>query len=247
MKKVTLLSCALVVGASMTAQAQASEKDIAAWFGLMTTPVGALPQIELAPGASNASHLAFRAASWSVSGSDTRDNNLGITYFNPASATLRYGITAAWLQPDADGAKGTFMVGGDMAGDLWKSAAAANNPNSFSIDWRANLGFGHFTGTGGGSSWSIVGQVPFKWTYQMASKSSISAFASAGFGFAGISDDVDSQNGQRPMFGLGGAWTSAGGLGIHLSSQKVMLDSGGGDGPPWNTALSVSIPMGGKK
>jgi hypothetical protein len=247
MKKVTLLSCALVVGASMSAQAQ-SPHDLAAWFGIMMTPVGALPQIELAPtGAPNASHLAFRAASWSVSGSDVRDNNLGITYFNPASATLRYSISTAWLQPDADGADGTFMVGGDVAGDLWKSAAAANNPNSFSIDWRANLGFGRFTGDGGGNSWSIVGQVPFKWTHQMASNSALSAFASAGFGFAGIGDDTDSESGTRPIFGFGGAWTSAGGLGIHLSTQKVMLDTGGTDSPPWNSALSVSIPMGGKK
>jgi len=250
MKRLTLLGCALAVAGS-AAHAQSSDKDFTAWFAMTFTPVGAFPQMETAPGGrtDGARQLAFRFSTWKFEGDVTRQNNFGVSFLAPSSSKVRYGVTAGWVQPSGGGGSndGIFMLGGDLASALWQSAPNASSPNSFSLDWKANLGYGRFTGTGGGNAWSLVAQVPFKWMYQMANKSDLSAFASAGFGFGGISDDTDSENGTRPMFSLGGAWTSAGGVGVHLGMQKILIDLGPGGSPPWNTGLAVSFPMGAKK
>jgi hypothetical protein len=250
MRRSILLACALVITAS-AAQAQSSDKDFAAWFGMMVTPVGAFPQMETAPGGrtDGAAQLALRLSSWKFEGSTQRQNNYGVSYLAPSSSKLRYGLTVGWMQASGGGSSdGTLMLGGDLASALWQSAANPNSATTFSLDWKASLGYGRFTGSGGGNAWSIVGQLPFKWMYQMANKSDLSAFASAGFGFAGVSDDFNDDSGTRPMLSFGGAWTSAGGVGVHLGTQKILLDFGSGGGsPPWNTGLAVSFPVGGKK
>jgi hypothetical protein len=249
MKRLTLLSCALVAAAS-TAQAQSSEKDAAAWFGIMTTPVGVFPSIETSAGGRTdaARQLALRFSSWSFEGSDQHENSFGLSLLNPATSPIRYGVTLGWTQPSGGGGPndGIFMLGGDIGGALWTSATGTNTASSFSLGWKGSLGYGHFTGTGGGDAWSLVGQVPLGWMYKMANKSDLSAYVNAGFGFAGVSDDTDNESGTRPMFGVGGAWTSAGGIGIHLGWQKVSLDTGGAGDVPGVTGLSVSIPFGGK-
>jgi hypothetical protein len=251
MKRLTLLSCALAV-AAQAAQAQSSDKDFAAWSGIMFTPVGVFPGIETSAGGrtDDARQLALRFSSWSFEGSDVRENSFGVSLINPATSSVRYGFTLGWTQPSGDTGgsnDGLILLGGDIGGALWTSATTANSANSFSLGWKGNLGFGRFTGDGGGNSWSLVGQVPFKWMYKMANKSDLSAYVSAGFGFAGVSDDTDSESGTRPIFGLGGAWTSAGGVGIHLGWQKVPLDTGGFGDVPAVGSLSVSFPVGGKK
>jgi hypothetical protein len=234
------------------AQAQSSEKDAAAWGGIMFTPVGAFPGIETASGGRTdvAKQLAIRFSTWSFKDSDVRDNNLGVTFMSPGTSTLRYGLTVGYLWPSGDTGgsnDGTIMVGGDLASALWTSATSTSSSSSFSLDWKANLGFGRFTGDGGGNAWSLVAQLPVKWMYQMANKSDLSAYVAPGFGFAGSGDNTDSESGTRPMIGFGGAWTSAGGVGVHLGFQRVPLDFGFGVTSPWVNALSVSFPMGAGK
>lgn len=250
MRKLTLLSCALVVVGS-TAQAQTSDSNLSAWYAMMLTPVGAFPAIETSAGGRTDAtpQIAIRLATWKFKDDDTRLNNFGATWMNAATSPLRYGFTLGWNQPSGGGAggnDGTLMLGAEAGGALWKSAAAGS-ASSFSLGWKGSGGYGRYMGTGGGNTWSLVGQVPLSWMYTMADKSMLSAYASGGFGFAGISDDTDSDSGTRPMFGLGGAWTSAGGVGVHLGGQQVPADFGFGVKAPWVMGLSVSFPVGGTR
>ena len=251
MKRTTLLGCALVVVAG-AAHAQASDKAIAAWSGIMFTPVGAFPSIEPSAGGrtDGARQFAIRVSTWKFDGSDTRENSFGLSLLAPGTSKLRYGGTIGWTQPSGNTGgsnDGLVLLGGDIASALWTSKAAGNSASSFTLDWKANLGFGRFTGSGGGTSWSLVGQLPFKWLYKLEDKSELSAYASAGFGVAGVSDNTTSESGTRPMFGFGGAWTSSGGVGIHLATQRVPVDFGFGISSPWATQLAFSFPVGGKK
>lgn len=253
MKRLTLLGCTLLVAVGSVAQAQSSEKDAAAWFAIMSSPLGAFPAIETSAGGrtDGARQLAIRVSSWSFKDSDVRQNNYGISLLAPATSKVRYNATVGWSQPSGDTGgddDGLILLGGDISSALWQTPANTNSATSFSLDWKAGVGLSHFTGTGGGNAWTIAAQVPFKFMYQMANKSDLSAYVSAGFALAGISDDTDSDNGTRPFYGLGGAWTSAGGVGIHLGAQRVPLDFGLLDiDPPWVGSLAVSLPVGGKK
>jgi hypothetical protein len=251
MKRLTLLGCALVVAGS-SAQAQSSDHDFAAWFGLMVTPVGALPQIETTAGGRTDApqQLAFRLSRWKFSGADVTENTFAVSYLAPSTSLVRYGVTAGWLQPTGGGGNndGAFLIGGDLSTAVLQMTKTGANTSSFSVDVKGSMGYSRLTGSSGGNAWSIVAQVPAKWMYEMANKSTLSAFVSAGFGLAGLSDEFDKDHGTRPMFSFGGAWTSAAGVGVHLGAQKVPLDFGPtSDGPPFVTGLAVTFPVGAKK
>lgn len=244
MKRLTLLGCVVGIASTAQAQARSSSDDLAAWYGIMVSPAGAFPSIETASSATT--QLAFRASTWKAPGTDVNQNNFGISYLSaPAASNIRYGLTVGWLQPSgASASDGTIMFGGDAGGPFWQNAASTNAGTTFGLDWKLSVGGGHSRAEGGIEYWSVVGQVPFKWTYRMASKSALSAFASAGYGVAGVGDAADAENGMRPMLSFGGAWTSARGLGLHLGAQQVMLDDTGSGGPPWVMGFSLSLPLG---
>lgn len=244
--KVSLIGSALVVAGSVAA-AQSSSKDAAAWSGIMSSPVGAFPQIETTAGGrtDGSKQLAIRVSSWKFANASERANSIGATYLAPATSRVRYSATLGWTEPTGDDG-GTFLVGGDAASALWESAA--NTGSSFSIDWKLSLGLGHMSGNPGGTVWSAVGQLPLKWKYHTAGKSDLSAFVSPGYGLAGTTDvgSTEAETGTRPIVGFGGAWTSAGGVGLHVGAQLVPLDLGPSGGKsPWVGGLAVSFPIGG--
>ena len=194
---------------------------------MMFTPVGALPGLELASGGTvdRRSQFAVRLASWKFDGATDRNTNFGASWLSPMGSKALFGATLGWMEPGGGGDGVLTAVG---------------------IDLKGSLGFAHFTASGGGAdanAWSLVGQAPIKIRHTLQSKAMVSGFVSLGFGVGGLSDDVNSETGTRPMFSLGGAWTSAGGVGIHLGGSQVIID---GD-PPWVWALSGSFPIGAKK
>jgi hypothetical protein len=236
---------ALLAAAPVRAQ---SAGDFAAWTGIFFTPVGALPGLELPSGGTTdrRTQLGVQVASWKFEGDEDRNTNFGIKLLAPMGTKARFGATLGWMEPGGGG-NGVLIGGVDVGAPVWVSATT--EPTAVSIDVKGSLGFGHFTADGGGansSAWSLVGSVPIKIRHTLASKAMVSGFVGLGFGFAGVSDDTDSESGTRPMISLGGAWTSAGGVGIHLGGQKVIIDSDPGDFP-WVWALGGTFPMGARK
>jgi hypothetical protein len=211
----------------------------------MFTPVGALPGVELASGGTTDRRTQFgvQLASWKFDGAGDRNSNIGISLFSPIGTKARFGATLGWMEPGGGG-DGVLMGGVDLGAPVWVSATT--EPTAVSIDLKGNLGFGHFTADGGGANtnaWSLFGSAPIKIRSILANKSTVSGFLALGFGVGGVSDGTDSETGARPMISLGGAWTTAGGIGIHLGAQKVIID---GD-PPMVWGLSGTFPMGARK
>jgi hypothetical protein len=240
-RKRLMLVCAAMMSASPAA-AQPSPGDFAAFFGLLFTPVGALPALELPSGGTvdRRTEFAVRLASWKFDAGDDRNTNFGFSLLTPVGTRARFGATLGWMQP-AGGGDGVLLGGVDLGMPVWVSATT--DPTAVSIDVKGSLGIGHFTADGGGANnnaWSLVAEAPIKIRHVLANKSMVSGFVSLGFGFAGISDDADSESGTRPLIGLGGAWRSAGGIGIHLGASQVIID---GD-PPWVWALNATFPIG---
>jgi hypothetical protein len=74
----------------------------------------------------------------------------------------------------------------------------------------------------------------------------LSAFASAGYGVAGVGDYADAEFGMRPIVAFGGSWASRGGMGIQAGAHQVMQEIEGLS-PPWVLGASLFFPIGGKK
>ena len=235
MKKLIALTLAAAVGTSV--HAQSSEKDAAAWTGIMLSPAGAFPATQLAGGGKQ---LTLHASTWKYASVDERQNSIGVSYSAPQSAKIRYGATAGWMEPSGGG--GTFLLGIDVTGDLTETSA---NPGaSFDVDLKASLGMGNITATPGGVVYSLVGQLPLGWQYTTAGQSVFNVHVTPGYSFAGTTDigSEEAASGTRPVIGAGASWTSAGGVGFHVGTNLVPLDLGpGGDSPPWVLGAALSI------
>lgn len=237
MQKLVALTLTVVLGTSI--RAQSSEKDVAAWTGIMLSPAGAFPAMQLAGGGKQ---LAFHASTWNDAGADERQNSVGVSYSAPQSSRVRYGATMGWTEPSGGG--GVFLLGLDVTGDLLRRAVDAAAGSSFTADLKASLGMGNITATPGGVVWSFVGQLPLGWQYTSASKSVLSAHVTPGFALAGTTDigSEEAATGTRPVIGAGAAWTSAGGVGLHVGTQMVPLDLGPtGESSPWVVAIGLSF------
>ena len=248
MKK-RVLGCALVLLAT-AAQAQSSSKDFSAWQGIMFTPVGAFPGIEPSLGGrtDDSKQLALRGSTWKFASDDDRQNSVGVSYFAPPSSAIRYGATMGWTEPS--GGNGVFLIGLETAGDFLKASSMSGTGSAFTIDWKLSAGLGHFSGSVGGTVWSFVAQAPILWQYRMVSKSELSLHLTPGFGLGGTTDSggLEAETGTRPMIGLGGAFTSARGIGLHLGAHLVPIDLGPtADSAPWVMGAALSFPIGGKK
>lgn len=231
--KATIL-CSLVIAVATPDVARAqSEKDFAAWFAMMLTPVGSLPPMVIVPtmkAGVRAPTFAGRLGRWAFPGDNLTNYTFGATMVAPVATKALLSGTLAYMKPGCaagDTCDGTLMLGADIEAPFAESMSTqATGKTILSASLKGSLGYGRFLGSGGGNAISLVGFVPLSVRYVMASNSTLSAFLSPGFGIGNVSDSGNSEQGTRPLLGGGAAWSSATGVGIHLSAQKVFIDGG---------------------
>jgi len=223
------LTALLVVGLISVSTHQAaaqSAKDVAAYAALLSTPVGALTPIMVAPGTKGEkpfNSLAGRYSRFSCSGC-TASNSFGGTYYRQAGMNAAVAATAAY--GTCSGCDGTMMLGADIQSTLWDNAAAKSSTR-MSINLQGNLGWGHAGGTTDVSALSLAVGVPLAIAMSQSNKSSFSLFATPGFGWGRLSSGGASESGTRPLVGAGAAWQSVQGWGIHAGFNKVFIQDGG--------------------
>ena len=230
----------MLLGAA-SARAQSSPDETAAFLGLTLTPVGALPMLQLSPGAlagSQAPAVAVRLASSKVDETTNRTTTFGGTISAPVSRFFVVEGTLAWHEPGGL-AGGSLMGGADVQSPLWDSPADMDRPVSLTIFGRAGIGLGHISGSGNGTAYSIAGALPIRLRYGLSSKSDFSFFFSPGLGWGGISGGDLKGDGTRAIISFGAGLTASNGIGVHLGTQQVVLD----EDPPWIVGLSLSFPL----
>ena len=235
MNRLRLLACMLTFAASAAAQ-QRSTEDGAGWYGIMLTPVGAFPVIEAsrANASDDSARISFVASRWSIPASTSSQYSAGATYRPRSGAKSRYEFTLGLAQPSKFALNDmTLMLGAGLGGPLWRNEILG-------LDWKVSAGFGHSRANGGYEYLSLVGQLPVRWTRQLANKSALSAFGSVGYGIGGVGDYADAEYGLRALASLGGGWTSPAGVGLHVGVQQVMMEVDG-ETAPLVAGLSLSI------
>lgn len=234
------LTAILVVGlVSLTAReaaAQPSVKDMVAYAALVSTPVGALSPIVISPGTKgekNFSSFAARLAHFAPQGGGDGTNNLGASYYLPAGSNAAIGGTVGYIMPSCTGCDGMFIAGADVNSTLWNSTGGA------SVNLQGSFGWGNDSQSDA-TSLSAALSFPIAISMQQANKSRLSAFVSPGYGWGRVSASGASESGALPMVGVGGAWESAGGWGLHAAFNKVIVSDISGS----NFGLGFSYKMG---
>src|SRR5690349_12402549 len=106
MKTLGFLAGAVLTANLAGAQARSGE-DVAAWYGMMLTPVGAFPTMEPSSG------FTLRASRWNDRAvANVGQTSFGLAYRPHAAAGIQYDVTAGWVHSDASRLRdGTGLIG----------------------------------------------------------------------------------------------------------------------------------------
>ena len=220
----TVAGVAMVAFASPAASAQ-SDKDVAAYAALMSTPHGALPAVasSLMTGeARTGAALDVRYGRYSFDGSDASISTIGVGG-NFALGAGRMGLMLGrQTMEDVDGA--TNMFGVDYSMSLFSRPVGASTTSSLNIGLHPAFGYGMDSETDL-NAMSLAVDVPVSYAVGTKTGMQFVGFLAPGMGYGRLSDDTDSLSGTRTSLGGGIALLNiGGGLGVNLGFRKVMLE-----------------------
>ena len=202
------------------------DSEVAAWFGMMFTPFGALPPIASPMmrgtprvAGSRASAFELRYGHWDLEGEETY-NNFGLGgHFGPVGLVVGYGKCEGCDD-------GYFLALADFEASLMRSVVGTGaTPSSFAIGIRPSVGVGVPTGDDDGSALSANVELPLSFSMPVgAAAGHLVPFVAPGFGWGRVSDEDESDSGTRASVAAGVSYFLSAGFGVHLSWRKIFLE-----------------------
>lgn len=223
----TVAGVALVAVASQAASAQVSEKDLAAYGALMSTPHGALPAVAsplMAGEARAAAALDVRYGRYSfdVAGQDVAVNNIGLGGNFAAGDRGRVGFMLG--RSTCENCESTTMAGVDYSMSLFSHPVGTSTSSSLNIGLHPAFGYGKQSNNDG-NAMSVALDVPVSYAMGMKTGMQFVSFLAPGLGYGRLSDGITSLSGTRTTLGGGvGLLNIGNGLGVNLGFRKVFLD-----------------------
>ena len=222
----TVAGVALVAFASQ-ASAQ-SDKDVAAYFALMSTPHGSLPAVAsplMAGEAKTGAALDVRYGRYNIETpvGDFATSTIGLGGNFAVGERGRMGvILGRSTTADVDGS--TVMAGVDYSMSLFSRPVGTSTTSSLNIGLHPAFGYGK-PSEGEGSAMSLALDVPVSYAIGTKTGMQFVTFLAPGMGYGRLSDGTESLAGTRTSVGGGVALLNIGsGLGVNLGFRKVFLD-----------------------
>ncbi|GAC1655133.1 MAG: hypothetical protein NVS4B3_19610 [Gemmatimonadaceae bacterium] len=232
----------LLLGARASTLAAQSASDLAAWDGLMLSPVGALP-----PRARNnddekagRNAVSLQYGRWRYDPADAIHNNIGVTLSHRIDIwNTEVALTGAYLSLSC-GLCSSWASGGiDLQSTFWHRALTGSleEGTSATFGLRTGIGGARYLGAGHATAFSVAAAaaigvgLPFIW----ASRPSASVLP--GFGFGRLASADVKAHGTRPSLGGALAWTFGSGFGVDVGAQRIFISGGPtqlGMGLAWN-------------
>lgn len=198
--------------------------DLAAFFGLITTPVGSLPPLPPpAPVTDDRPappRFDLRYGRWEIDGADVAQHTVGAgARFNAGGG--QGSLTAAFTT--CDGCDGTLGLGLDLTAALVRPTGGQTS--AFSVGLRPALGVARGLGDGDFTAFSASLGLPLGLHVRSTGGAEFVPYLIPGFGFGRVSGDGDAESGTRFMLGGGvGVANLSGALGVHVGFQKIFLE-----------------------
>ena len=240
----TLAGAAMVAFASQ-ASAQ-SEKDVAAYLALMSTPHGALPAVAsplMAGEARTGAALDVRYGRYSFDGSDVSTSTIGVGGNFAAGERGRVGIMLGRSAQSCDDCATAMMAGVDYSTSLFSRPVGASTTSSLNVGLHPALGYGKISQEEAGvefdmNAMSFALDIPVSYAFGMKSGMQIVTHVAPGMGYGRLSANDESLSGTRTSLGGGiGLLNIGNGLGVNLGFRKVFLEEAPtqwGLGMSWN-------------
>ena len=241
MNKFYTLAGAAMVAFASTASAQ-SDKDIAAYLALMSTPHGSLPAVAsplMAGEARTGAALDVRYGRYSFDGSDVSTSTFGIGGNFAAGERGRVGIMLGRSAQSCDDCATSLMGGVDYNTSIFSRPVGASTTSSLNVGLNPEFGYGKISeGDVDVNAMSLALNVPVSYAYGMKSGMQIVTHIAPGMGYGRLSEEGESLSGTRTSVGGGiGLLNIGNGLGVNLGFRKVFLEEAPtqwGLGMSWN-------------
>lgn len=234
MKKISIVASALVLLFATRLSAQ-NESSGAAYFALISTPLGELPTtLTSAMYGPEQRGVGFFGRYGQIGRYDKlRNVGAGADFdAGPGRFTATFGARVC------DGCSGFVMVGAGWQGRIYSSAvssAAAAPAAAPALTVGVNLDAGGgFPTSGSGSALSAGIGLPVALVIPAGTSAHVAPFLTPGLGIGRVSGGGDSRTGTRPMLGGGLGVLTDGGFGVTAGFNKIFIDNG-------ETALTLAV------
>lgn len=226
---VVVAMCAVCAAAPRIAAAQTTEQ-LAAWYGLMLSPIGALaptahdPALAGLPG----SALALRYGRWRYDADDEVHDNFGLTWSRRfAFLRTELAVTGAYQLDQCGSCSGWEMAGVSLRSTIFRlssadRADAQSRAVRFGVATTFDAGGAKFHGTGGATTFSLAGSAPIELAFPLWS-SSLSVAVIPGIGFGRISADARSTSGVLGTLGGAIAWAITRRATLDIGVQRIIM------------------------
>jgi hypothetical protein len=230
-----VLTSLATLGVAAQAQQGPTENQIAGYFALAGTPVGAMTPVV------TSAMLGRVAKGYSIAGQygHMSDDVLGYNAYG-ASVSMpvsgfSLGGSLGFMSPSAQGAKSNMMLGLNAETNLGAWALSdGKDANLFTLSGRGDFGWANPQDLG---MLSFSAQVPLALVIK-SSDMTFAPFVTPGFGWGRLSPTGGASiSGTRFMTGAGVGLSHRNGWGVSLGMQKVFIDQG-------KTAIGLNLSYG---
>jgi hypothetical protein len=228
---VVVAACVAVCAAAPRIAAAQTTEQIAAWYGLMLSPVGALSPVAHDPGLAGlpGSSLALRYGRWRYDADDEVHDNFGLTWSRRfAFMRTEIAVTGAYQLDQCGSCSGWELAGVSLRSTLLRLSSSSDRAQAqsravrFGVSATVDAGGAKFHGTGGATTFSLAGSAPIELAFPFG-WSSLSVAVIPGIGFGRISADARSTSGVLGSVGGAISWAITRRASLDVGVQRIIM------------------------
>ena len=222
------LAALAVFCAAPSAVAAQTTNQLAAWYGLMLSPIGAVapmthdPALAGVPG----STLSARYGRWRYDADDAVHDNMGLTWTRRfAFLQTELAVTGGYQLDECGACSGWQVAGVSLRSTVVRLVSSAEPMQRwrFGIGAVVDAGGAKYHGTGGATTFSLAGALPLELSFPLPWTSSLRVAAIPGIGYGRISADSRANSGILGTFGGAIGWAITSRAVLDIGLQRVIM------------------------
>ena len=208
-----------------------SASQLAAWDGMVLTPVGALAPVARDPGAAapGVYDASLRYGRWRYDADDVVHDNIGLTVRRSFGfARTQLSLTFGYGLVECPTCSGWQFGGVDLRSSVWNHnfGTADRRPISAGAALQLSVGGARYRGTDASTATSVALGLPIEIAFPVWKASQFRAAIIPGYGYGRIASADFAASGFLPTIGGAIAWNVASFVTVDVGVQRIIIAGG---------------------